>query len=267
MENLELNKIYNENCLATMAKMPEGFVDLIVTSPPYDDLRKYNGYSFDFETIAPELFRILKTGGVLVWVVGDQTIDGSETLTSFRQAIHFRQIGFNLHDTMIYTTDKPPLNHNRYEQAFEYMFIFSKGKPKTFNPIMEKTIYAGVANNSNQREKDGRLRPFNNNEDRKVKEEKIKQNVWKYASGYLQTTKDKLAFTHPAMFPEKLAEDHIFSWSNKNDLIYDPFGGSGTVAKAAHLLQRNWILSEISPEYCQLAEARIAPYLQKQFLF
>ena len=133
---MEINKIYTENCLETMARMPNGFLDLTVTSPPYDNLRSYNGYIFDFEAVAKELFRVTKTGSVVVWVVGDATIKGSETGTSFRQALFFMECGFNLHDTMIWEKTNPiPLTHNRYEQHFEYMFVFSKGSPKTFNPI------------------------------------------------------------------------------------------------------------------------------------
>ncbi len=263
---LELNKIYNENCLETMARMPEGFVDLIVTSPPYDGVRKYNGYSFEFERIAPELFRVLKTGGVLVWIVGDQTKDGCESLTSFRQAIHFNKIGFNLYDTMIYVSDKPPLNHRRFEQAFEFMFILTKDLPKTFNPITEKSVEAGRVKRATKRSFEGDLKEFGKGE-YKVNEEKLKQNIWWYATGFGKSTSDKIAFEHPAIFPEALARDHIFSWSNPSDLVYDPFGGSGTVAKMAHLQKRNWILSEISKEYVEIADQRIAPYLQQNSLF
>ena len=133
---MEVNKIYQENCLDTMARMPDGFVDLSITSPPYDNLRSYKGFEFPFEDIAKELYRVTKQGGVVVWVVGDATIKGSETGTSFKQALYFKEIGFNLHDTMIYRkSNRPPLNHSRYEQEFEYMFIFSKGKPKCVNLI------------------------------------------------------------------------------------------------------------------------------------
>ena len=145
---LKINKCYNENCLETMARMPDGFVDLTVTSPPYDNLRTYNGYSFDFEAVAKELFRVTKQGGVVVWVVGDATIKGSETGTSFRQALYFKEIGFNLHDTMMYRKiNYIALTHNRYEQEFEYMFVFSKGKPKTFNPIMVECKTKGSKTN------------------------------------------------------------------------------------------------------------------------
>ena len=125
---MEINKIYNENCLETMAKMPDNFIDLTVTSPPYDNLRTYKGYSFDFENVAKELYRITKIGGVVVWIVGDATIKGSETGTSFRQALFFKEIGFNLHDTMIYQKSVPPMNDKRYQHNFEYMFVFVKDK-------------------------------------------------------------------------------------------------------------------------------------------
>lgn len=262
---MELNKIYNENCLDTMARMQDGFVDLVVTSPPYDGLRKYNGYSFDFEAVAKELFRVVKIGGVVVWVVGDATVNGSETGTSFRQALYFMECGFNLHDTMIYKAEKQPLTHNRYEQKFEYMFVLTKKKPKTFNPILEVSASYGQKRTSTLRQDGDNLgnRSANGN----VKVKKIKGNVWVYSIGNNGSTGDSIAYEHPAIFPEKLAADHIYSWSNEGDLVYDPFGGSGTTAKMAHLQNREWIMSEISGEYCDLSRKRIEPYLLQCSLF
>jgi len=265
---LELNKIYNESNLDTMKRMPDNFIDLTVTSPPYDGLRTYNGYSFPFEEIAQELYRVTKQGGVVVWVVGDATINGSETLTSFKQALYFKETGFNVHDTMIYRKKNPMVQtHNRYEQCFEYMFVFSKGKPKTFNPIKEKSLYAGTVKNRGLEVKSGlgengvsRLR----DEKTIVNEEKYRHNIFEYAVGI---EKENETGTHPAIFPELLAAEMIISWSNEGDLVYDCFGGSGTTAKMAHKLKRNWILSEISNEYVQIAEKRIAPYLAQTSLF
>jgi DNA modification methylase len=251
-KKMEINRCYNENCLDTMARMPDSFIDLTVTSPPYDNLRGYNGYSFDFEAIAKELFRVTKQGGVVVWVVGDATIKGSETGTSFKQALFFKEIGFNLHDTMIYQKSTPPLTHNRYEQNFEYMFVFSKGKPNTFNGLRETREYT-----------DNRTKKaFGRNKDNSVDlgysskdETRLRRNVWKYFAG--GGANDKIASQHPAIFPEQLAIDHIISWSNEGDLVYDPFMGSGTTAKMAILNKRNWIGSEISEEYCKIIERRI----------
>lgn len=269
---MELNKIYNESNLDTMAKMPDNFIDLTVTSPPYDNLRDYKGYSFPFEEIAKELYRVTKEGGVVVWVVGDATENGSESGTSFKQALYFMECGFRLHDTMIYESGKPPLTHNRYEQCFEYMFVFSKGKPKVFNPIKVRTAYAGDINKRNHGRKVGAKEDAKSairfrDENTLVSDEKIKYNIWHYPTGMNGSTKDAVAFNHPAIFPEQLAADHIFSWSNENDIVYDCFGGSGTTAKMAHLQKRNWILSEISEEYCKIAEKRIEPYLMQQSLF
>lgn len=262
---MEINKIYNENCLNTMARMPDGFVDLVVTSPPYDNLRAYKGYSFDFESVAKELFRVVKPGGVVVWVVGDATVNGSETGTSFRQALYFMECGFNLHDTMIYKAEKQPLTHNRYEQKFEYMFVLSKSKPKTFNHILEKSASYGQKRTSTLRQDGDDL--GNRSANGHTKAKKIKGNVWDYSIGNNRSTTDSIAYKHPAVFPEKLAADHIYSWSNEGDLVYDPFGGSGTTAKMAHLQKRDWILSEISEEYCKIAEKRIQPYLMQTTLF
>ena len=257
----KINKIYNENCLDTMAKMPDDFIDLTVTSPPYDNLRTYNGYIFPFEEMAKELYRVTKEGGVVVWVVSDQTFKGSESGTSFKQALYFVECGFNLHDTMIYHSEGLTLNHNRYEQEFEYMFVFSKGKPKTFNPIMINCKWFGKdGDRTGQKynehfEKNKKIR--SNKKRGNIKEKKIKGNIWKYFTGSNNSTNDKIAFKHPAIFPEKLVRDHIISWSNESELIYDPFMGSGTTAKVAMCLDRNWIGSEVSSEYCEIIEKRI----------
>lgn len=251
-------EIWNESNLETMKNMPENHIDLTVTSPPYDNLRDYKGFSFPFEEIAKELFRVTKQGGVVVWVVGDSVINGSESGTSFRQALYFKEIGFNLHDTMIYEKSNPiPLTHNRYEQKFEYMFVFSKGKPKTFNPLKEKTN-GGIAY-YNAKVKEGAAR--RNGEKIKVSESRYRYNIWKYCVSDNDNTK------HPAPFPEALAEEHIVSWSNEGDIIYDCFGGSGTTVKMAHKWKRKSIMSEISLEYCQIAKKRIEPYLMQECLF
>ncbi|WP_299526014.1 site-specific DNA-methyltransferase [uncultured Lutibacter sp.] len=246
---MELNKIYNENCLDTMARMEDNFVDLTVTSPPYDDLRTYNGYSFDFESIAKELFRITKEGGVVVWVVGDATKNGSESLTSFRQALYFKEIGFNVHDTMIYRKTNPnPVMGKRYKQCFEYMFIFSKGKPKVFNPIQVHCENTKGFVKCFVGEKDG-IKQYVN---KKRNEYKNIDNIFEY-----KTVRNKETKKHSAVFPEQLANDHIITWSNENDIVYDCFGGSGTTPKMAKANNRNWIVSEISSEYCEIIKERL----------
>jgi len=237
--------------------MPGGFIDLVVTSPPYDNLRKYNGYSFDFEAIAKELFRVVKVGGVVVWVVADATVNGSETGTSFRQALHFMSLGFNLHDTMIYEKSGMAYPDSaRYSQIFEYMFVLSKGSVKSVNLIKDRPNKFVGTMGGNKR---GGLCTRG--------EFGARFNIWRYANGRDNSSEDRIAFEHPAIFPEQLAKDHILSWSNEGDLVYDCFGGSGTVAKMAHEFKRNWILSEISSEYAALAQKRIDPYLNQLKLF
>ena len=266
---MKINKIYNENCLETMKRMQDCFIDLTVTSPPYDNLRNYNGYEFDFENIAKELFRVTKDGGVVVWIVGDATINGSETGTSFKQALFFIDCGFNLHDTMIYKKENPvPNGINRYNQSFEYMFILSKGKPQCFNPIFRKRN--NKTNDKRTKRFKGFTRDKNGNFNKTnyiIKEEVIRENIFEYYVGMGNTSNDKTAFGHPAIFPEKLVADHIYSWSNEGDLIYDCFMGSGTTAKMAHLQNRNWIGSEISKEYTELANKRIEKYINQTTLF
>jgi site-specific DNA-methyltransferase (adenine-specific) len=246
---MEKNKIYNEDCLITMSKMQNEFIDLTITSPPYDNLRNYNGYSFDFENIAKELYRVTKDGGVVVWVVSDGTINGSESGTSFKQALYFKECGFNLHDTMIWTKDGGgAIGSNKcYTQNFEYMFVFSKGKIKNVNLIYDKpnASFGKDKSGVGRRTIDGEHKI----EKRKPSSEfSRRNNYW-----YIAPQKGE----HPAVFPEKLANDHIISWSNEGDLVYDCFMGSGTTAKMSIINNRNWIGSEISSEYCEMINNRI----------
>lgn len=254
---LPINEIICGDCLDVMSGFPDECIDLTVTSPPYDNLRKYQGYTFDFEGIAHELYRITNPGGVVVWVVGDATINGSETGTSFRQALYFKdEVGFNLHDTMIYSAEKPPLTHNRYEQKFEYMFVLSKDKPKTFNPILIACKHAGSSTTTSTFRHTGEeTQPAH--KQGKVKTHKIKGNIWDYVVGYMKTTTDIMSHQHPAIFPEQLAQDHILSWSNPGDIVLDPMVGSGTTCKMAALSNRNYIGIDISEEYCEIARERI----------
>jgi len=238
----ELNTVIHGDCLDVMKTLPDKCIDLTVTSPPYDNLREYNGYSFDFEKIARELFRITKGGGVVVWVVGDATVKGCETGTSFKQALYFKDIGFNLHDTMIYEKNSSSypsnMKSNRYTQIFEYMFVFSKGSPIAHLICDKKNKWAGYKDFS------GKLK-------NPVPDYSPRNNIWKYTT----SMNDKTG--HPAVFPEQLAKDHITTWSKEGDTVLDPFLGSGTTAKMAKKLGRNYIGIEISKEYCEIAEKRL----------
>jgi site-specific DNA-methyltransferase (adenine-specific) len=265
---VQYNKIYNEDCLITMSNMEDNSIDLTLTSPPYDDLRTYNehltgnktefnGYSFPFEQIARELYRITKKGGVVVWVVGDATNKGSETGTSFRQALFFKECGFDLYDTMIYQkTGTPFPQKTRYNQTFEYMFVFSKGKPNSFNPIMKKNVTAGAVRHSRKfRNADGEMIPGFNG--KPVNDYGIENNIWLIKNGMNKSTKDLVAFEHPAIFPEELAAKHIITWTKESDIVYDPFMGSGTTAKLSIQLGRNWIGSELDEGYSNICNKRI----------
>ena len=236
-----LDTIYNENCLDTMSRLKPGSIDMVLTSPPYDNLREYNGYSFDFESVANELYRVVKENGVVVWVVGDATVKGSETGTSFKQALYFKSIGFNLHDTMIYEKNSPAYpagkNSNRYTQIFEYMFVFAKGKAPSHLICDKPNKWAGHKDFS------GKLK-------NPVPEFSPRNNIWKYTTSFN-------GVKHPAPFPEALAQDHILSWSSEGDTVYDPFMGSGTTAKMASLSNRNFVGSEVSAEYCEIANDRL----------
>lgn len=247
MERIPFNENRNEDCLDTMANMPNDYLDLTITSPPYDDMRTYNGYCFDFESVAKELFRVTKNGGVIVWVVNDKTSKGTESLTSFRQALYFKECGFNV-ETMIWEkTGSGCLGSNKfYGQNFEYMFVFTKGMPITTNLICDRPnkVKSGKVKVNGGLDKSGKGK-------NRIVERKLfgkRNNIWRF-----DTQKNS---KHPAPFPEQLVNDHILSWTNENDLVYDPFMGSGTTAKMSILNNRNWIGSEISSEYCDIIEER-----------
>ena len=245
------NTVYCIDCVEGMTLLPPECIDLTVTSPPYDKLRKYNGYTFDFEKTALQLYRVTKEGGVVVWVVGDSTKNGSETGTSFKQALFFKECGFNLYDTMIYRKQNyVPLSHRRYEQEFEYMFVFSKGKPKAFNPIKVPCKYAGTTTWGKA--------TFHKTSDsglvdcgvKKINDYKQHGNIFTYLTGKEKTK-------HPAPFPLQLAKDQILTWSNEGEIVMDIFMGSGTTAKAAIETNRQYIGFEISKAYCEMIKNRI----------
>lgn len=264
----EMLKLYNDDCINIMNNIDESYIDLTVTSPPYDNLREYNNsLKWDWNTfkcVAKELYRITKEGGIVVWVVNDATINGSETGTSFKQALFFKDVGFNLHDTMIYAKNNyMPLNHNRYDPAFEFMFVLSKGKPKTFNPLMVECKTAGAFYNYHGRSsgstKEIKSAMRKRNKQMITKDMKYRGNIWFYDTGKYKGSKDDI-WVHPATFPEKLAEDHILSWSNKNDIVFDPFMGSGTTGKMALINSRKFIGIEIVKEYYDLAKKRLSRF-------
>jgi site-specific DNA-methyltransferase (adenine-specific) len=265
------NTIIQGDCLDVMKQMPDNCVDLTVTSPPYDNLRDYKGFVFDFDGIAQQLYRVTKQGGVVVWVVGDATIKGSETGTSFKQALFFKEIGFNLHDTMIYGKNGFSFPESkRYHQVFEYMFILSKGEPKTFNPIIDRpNVTKGKPLGGDyKRNSSGESIVRKGSESRGLRRAiGQRYNIWTYSAGQSQSSTDKIAFQHPAIFPEKLAKDHVVSWSNEGDVIFDCFSGSGTTAKMANLMNRNYIGIEISPEYCKIARKRVQEAKDSMGLF
>lgn len=262
MPSLPLDQIIcGDNC-DVLGTFPRDCIDLVVTSPPYDDLRTYGNHAWDFYGVAWQLKRVLKPGGVIVWVVNDATVDGTETGTSMRQALHFQSIGLRLHDTMIYAKDACPFPEtNRYYPSFEYMLILSKGKPSTTNLIADKVNNrAGEQGGHSQREADGSIQPISKRKHggvHIVKEFGVRRNVWEYSPGYGKSTADKVAYEHPAIFPEALARDHILSWSNEGDVVLDPFSGSGTTAKMAKHNGRRFIGIEINPEYVEISKKRL----------
>lgn len=264
---MNLNTVICGDSAHILKTFPDECIDLTVTSPPYDNLREYKGYVFDFETIATQLFRVTKKGGVVVWVVGDSIANGGVTLNSFRQALKFNEIGFIVHQVMIYEkTGHPFPPSNRYYQQTEYMFVFSKGTPpRVSNLLREKAAY------KNKR----KLLPYTRQRDGSQKrmeykignETRIKDNVWRYATGGGLSASEDYVHEHPAIFPEELARDHILSWSNEGDTVLDCFAGSGTTLKMAKMLRRKYVGIEISLEYVKLIEKRLRnTLLQESFL-
>ena len=253
-------KLIFGDCLDKMKDIPDQSIDLVLTSPPYDNLRTYKeslNWNFEiFQKVANELNRVTKKGGVIVWVAGDATVKGSETGSSFKQALYFKEIGLNLHDTMIYQKNSYPFPpNNRYYQQIEYMFVISKGSPKTFNGLRVPTTYRkDTSEISTTRQKDGTTKAMKY---QKGKADRLMDNIWPLNTGFMRTTKDKEAYKHPALFPDELAKRHIVSWSNEGDTVLDPFMGSGTTGKQAKLLNRNFIGIECVEEYFKIAQERI----------
>lgn len=254
-----INKVHCSDCLEFMRQMPDECIDLVLTSPPYDSLREYNGFSFRFEPIADELIRVIKPGRVIVWVVGDSTINGSESGTSFKQALYFKEHGLSIHDTMIYEKAGPAYpSKDKYYQVFEYMFVLSKGKPLVFNPIKDRlNRWYGEkwSKIRTRRQKNGELTATTWNKD-EGGQYGIRFNIWRYAVG-AGNGGDGLSFEHPASFPEGLARDHILSWSNPGEVILDPLMGGGTTCKMAKATGRKFIGIDVSEKYTKIAKERL----------
>ena len=250
---IDADKFIVGDAVEILKSWSKACIDLTVTSPPYDDLRNYKGYSFDAESMLSAIHRVTKHGGVCVWVVGEK-INGGRSLSSYDHAFIGRDCGFTVHDVMIYQKKNTPFQRsNAYTNCYELMIVFSKGKPKTFNPLKEPTKRHGWETAVSNKGPDAvnRKRPV------ELKKEKTKNNIWQYAVGYGGTTTDKIAFQHPAVFPEKLATDHILSWTNPGDIVLDPMCGSGTTCKMAFKNNRKWIGIDISKEYIEIAKNRL----------
>lgn len=262
MSGLPINQIVCGDNVEVMREWPGESIDLVVTSPPYDDLRTYGGHSWDFEGVAQQLWRLIKPGGVVVWVVNDATVDGSETGTSFRQALRFKEIGFRLHDTMIYEKHGFSFpDHVRCHQVFEFMFCLSKGNVKTFNQIKDRKTTNGGAplGGDYKRDSNGQSVMRQGSDKRGVRQLLGgRTNIWKIKAGCGQSSQDVIAFNHPAIFPEALASDHILSWSGDGEIVLDPFSGSGTTAKMAKLMGRRFIGVEVNPDYVEISRKRLS---------
>lgn len=258
------NIVYNGDSCDILNEIEDNSIDLVVTSPPYDNLRKYDGAGDTwnhekFKCVASNLYRVMKDGGVVVWNVNDKVENGSKTGTCFKQVLYFMEIGFNLNDTMIWTKTNPMpvVKQPRYTPKFEYMFILSKGKPKTFNPIMRQCKCGGQEYNStakNMGGENGRHELHYN-----VNKEMVDYNVWEIAVAQNRTlyNVNGKEIKHPAVFPYELPFKHIKTWTNEGDIVLDPFAGSGTTLLAAQDLNRKYIGIELNSDYCEIIKQRI----------
>ena len=259
MDAKHTNRIINCDCLDGMRQLPDECIPMVLTSCPYDNIREYGGNTFNFEPIAAELYRITMPGGVVVWIVQDQVKDGGFTGSSFRQALHFQELGFALHNTIIMRAINGRLPQRvRYTPQSHFAFVFSKGRPRYVNLIRDRrNKYAGhrkkhwfarQKNGTKTRGKSGKVvPPFGERGD-----------VWTYVVGRNHTTKDKEAFEHPALMAEAMATDHILSWSRPGDLVFDPMCGSGTTCKMALIHNRRYLGMEIHKDYWEIAVRRLA---------
>jgi len=255
------NQIYNEDCLETLKRLPDKCIDMVLTSPPYDKMRNFG--SFDIGGIARELKRVLVNGACIVWIVDDSTHNFDKSGTSFRHALVFKESGFNLLDTMIY--QKTPRggigNIFKYWNNFDFMFVFSNGKPTTVNCIIDRPTKTKPTKRTlyGRRRDGGTLTqvPLKENWGKYAR----RTNIWYYPTGGGHDTEDDIAYSHPAIFPERLAADHILSWSREGDTVYDPFMGSGTTAKMAYLLGRRFLGSEIEKKYLDICHTRLKNYI------
>lgn len=263
---LPLDQVICGDNVQVLSSFPPQSIDLVVTSPPYDNLRRYNSDKpmselWNFENLAQQLWRVIKPGGVVVWIVADATVNGSETGTSFRQALRFMEIGFNLHDTMIYEKQNPGGargSNLAYWQVFEMMFVFASGRPATFNPIEDRpnAKYGIVYRGGGRRNYDSSITQTKLME---TPEHGRRGNIWRYATGGDDNG-------HPAPFPENLARDHILSWSNEGDVVLDPFSGSATTCKMAREFKRRFIGIEVNQKYVDIGNERLAkPYVPSLF--
>ena len=265
--NVQKCEIIHADCSKSLPGKFENKVDLILTSPPYDDLRNYGGHKFDFDSVADALIPCLKEGGVLVWIVADAIRDGGETGTSFRHALGFLDRGLKLHQSLIYQKHCPlHLSTNRCLKNKENMFVFSNGKPKTAN-ILKDRVNLTVGMGKEKSRGMARGKPNDPDAIKDVEEKGYKVHqfskrhcIWKYRVGYrlsCSNEESKFVFNHPAIFPLKLAEDHIKTWTNEGDLVLDPMAGSGTTLRAAISLNRKAVGIEIHKPYCKLIEKRM----------
>lgn len=266
-------EIFNADCVSHMQSMQENSIDLVVTSP-YDNLMDYNNsssWNFEvFKSVADQLYRIVRPCGVVVWIVNDASINNSETYTSFRQVLFFREIGFNLNDTMIWNKQSTSFpDSNRYLQSFEYMFVLSKSSnhtdfKMTCNLIRDRrNMSSGSSVHGTGRQRNASFKVCDGYEKGKsLSEFGIRFNVWN-----IHCAKGTELTGHPAQMPIQIAEDHIRTWSNPGDLVFDPFLGSGTTACACLNRGRRFIGCEIDPDYFAIAQKRISEHFVTKRLF
>jgi site-specific DNA-methyltransferase (adenine-specific) len=262
---LSLNRIYCTDCVEGMKQIPGSSIDLVVTSPPYDSIRNYNGFTFDLHATGQGIHRVLRDGGIAAMVLQDQTSNFGKSLTSFRTVLDWcDNIGFKLFECVIYRKYGPEGAwwRNRFRVDHEYMPIFLKGnRPNYFDkePLKIPSKHGGkVMTGSGSRRTDGKT---NHAVTRMINPTKCRGTVWDYL---MAGDKDPIKRKHPAPFPDQIPKDFIGCFCPPGGIVLDPFMGCGSTAMAALALGRRFIGFEISPEYCSLAEERMKTFTSEK---
>lgn len=263
-----VDKVHCMECVEGMEMLPDDCVDLVVTSPPYDAVRKYNGFAFDLHQTGAQIHRVLKDGGIAAMVIQDQTKDFGKSLTSFRTIIDWcDSFGFKLFECVIYRKNgsEGAWWKHRFRVDHEYIPLFLKGdRPAYFDkqPLRVPSKHGGkVMSGSGNRRTDGAT---NGTVRREINATKCRGTIWNYL---MAGDKNPLKRKHPAVFPDAIPSDLIQCFCPPGGIVLDPFIGSGSTAVQALKHERHFIGFDISQEYCDLCNQRLEKDVETATLF